>query len=221
MRAGLGLMPRDKRAPVLLVSGAHRGGGATTVAGNLAAAAARAGSRVALLDANLRHPSLHTLFRLPNREGLAEALQSGADPVALLHASTLSGLHVLTAGDAPAEAIDLLGSDRMRAALAAMQAAHDLVVIDAASSAGPDVAALAPHADASVVVARLRGARLPEFAALGQRLRLAGIRPRGVVVTLFDAGGASATPRDAANIAAMETSPAESAQPRPGLRSAK
>lgn len=222
LRAGLDALRRDGSASVLLVAGVQRGDGATTVATNLAAAAARAGSRVVLVDANLRQPTLHTTFRLPDRAGLTTTLRAEGDPLALLHETALPGLRVLTAGPAPADAIDLLGSERMRATLAALRAACDLVVIDTATVDGPDAAALAPHAETVLVVARLGAARLPTLAAAGQRLRLSGARLAGVVVTLFEANAAPSTAvRGAAASAASETAQAETAQPHAGLRSAK
>src|SRR5436305_6510331 len=135
LRAGLGLGAGQVVDPaqgrVIAVAGVRPGDGTTTIAANLAAVAARAGMRVVLVDANLRRPALHKLFGLLDGAGLAAALRDSLDPLSLLRESSLSQLHVLVAGHAPAEAIDLLSYRRMRDVLAALRTSNDVIVIDA------------------------------------------------------------------------------------------
>lgn len=203
-------------APVLAVTGMQPGDGASTVAVNLAAAVARSGLDVILVDANPRRPSLHAIFGLSEPSGLAEALFDDVDPVALLRETRLPHLRVLTAGRAPAEALDLLGSPRMSVVLSALRASGHLVVLDTAPSTHAEAALTAALAGATVLVTRLRatnGAALTETRA---RLRQAGARLAGTVVTVF-------SPPAPAVQAAPTVGASTAAEPRgrTGLRSAK
>jgi succinoglycan biosynthesis transport protein ExoP len=65
---------RGQRA--LLVTGLHRGNGASTTASNLALALAQSGMRVLLIDANLRRPVQHEIFHVVNTRGLTNSLVS-------------------------------------------------------------------------------------------------------------------------------------------------
>jgi Mrp family chromosome partitioning ATPase len=139
--------------------------------------------RVVLVDANLRRPALHTFFGLPDGAGLTAALRDGLDPLSLLQESSLSHLHVLVAGRAPAEAIDLLGSQRMRDVLASLRTSNDVIMVDAATAA--DVAVVSALAGATLVVARMRGADQAALVAAGRHFRRAGAHLVGTVVTSF------------------------------------
>jgi len=173
-------------ARVLAVVGVREGDGASAVASNLAVAAARAGARTILVDANLRRPALHTLFNLPNGAGLATLLRDDDDPRALLQDGPLPNLHILTAGTAPEEAIDLVSSARMDRLLLALRASGDVVVLDAGLAGTPESGVLAALADNTMVVVRLRNAGPEALETAGERLRLAGAQTSGVAVTLFN-----------------------------------
>ena len=187
---GLGTDPEHAATPrVLAVVGATPGSGASTVTVNLATVTARTGARVILVDANLRRPVLHTLFEAPEGAGLSTLLRDGADPAALLQGTAVPSLRLLAAGPTAASAIDLLDSTRMQAALAALRGMADLVVVDAGAAALPDTAALARLADGTLLVAKQGTGDKTALATLADRLRLAGGRLEGVVVTLFAGAG--------------------------------
>ena len=172
--------------------------------------------RVVLVDANLRRPALHKLFGLPDGAGLAAALREGLDPLSLPRESSLSHLHVLVAGHAPAEAIDLLSSRRMCDVLAALRSSNDVIVVDAATAA--DAAVVGALVDATLVVARQRGADQAALVAAGRHLRRAGARLAGVAVTSFPvSAGARRAPQPAVAAGAAEAGPSG----RAGLTSAK
>jgi len=173
-------------ARVLAVVGVREGDGASAVASNLAVAAARAGARTILVDANLRRSALHTLFNLPNSAGLATLLRDDDDPRALLQDGPLPNLRILTAGTAPEEAIDLVSSACMDRLLLTLRASGDVVVLDAGLAGTPESGVLAALADNTMVVARLRNAGPEALETAGERLRLAGAQTSGVAVTLFN-----------------------------------
>lgn len=103
--------------------------GKTTTAANLAVTMAFTGLRVLLIDADLRHPSLHHVFGLKNDKGLSNLvlnLPSQIDEIALGRPSPLAsledviqdtcipGLRVITSGPVPVNPAELLSSEAMR-----------------------------------------------------------------------------------------------------------
>jgi Mrp family chromosome partitioning ATPase len=120
------------------------------------------------------------------------------------------------AGHAPAEAIDLLGSQRMRDVLAALCTSNDVIVVDAATAA--DAAVVSALAGATVVVARMRGADQAALVAAGRHLRRAGAHLVGTVVTSFSA---SADARRAPQARAAAGAAEAGTSGRAGLTSAK
>lgn len=93
----------------LQVTSANATEGKTTVASHLAAALVYGGEHVVLIDGDLRNPSLHTRFGLPNDMGLSTVML-GQIPLsdALLRVDGMPGLLVLPAGPLPGNPADFL-----------------------------------------------------------------------------------------------------------------
>jgi capsular exopolysaccharide synthesis family protein len=85
--------------------------------------------RVLLIDADLRLPSVHWIFRLPNTSGLSDGLRSTATDLTLLQVS--EHLSILPAGQPDGNQMAGLTSDRMQALLQEAGAAFDWVLLDA------------------------------------------------------------------------------------------
>lgn len=143
---------------VILVTSAGAGEGKTSTVANLAASFAEGGKLVCCLDCDIRHPRLHAYLGGDTGEGVVDFLsQDHDDPgqalSALARQTTVPGVWLVPRGSATSQPGGLVGSAGTLVAAAAELA--DVVLIDA----GPllavgDPAALAPHVDAVVVVAR-------------------------------------------------------------------
>jgi protein-tyrosine kinase len=83
--------------------------------------------RVLLIDADLRRPSIHQIFRLPKTIGLSEALRSGSRPHLLELSPTLS---ILPAGELEGDPLGALTSDRLPALVENCARAFDWVLLD-------------------------------------------------------------------------------------------
>jgi capsular exopolysaccharide synthesis family protein len=178
------LLARADTSKVLLVTSALPGEGKSTVALGLAASLAGAGRSVVLLDANLRHPSLHNALGLSNGRGLSDLLQNGGqDCEPYLQQSTVPGLRLLAAGPRPGDPTLLLESPRMADLLQTLRAATDVVIVDAPAALGlADVVTLSPLCDAALLVIRSGKTQLQDALAAKAQLLGAGARLASVVL---------------------------------------
>jgi capsular exopolysaccharide synthesis family protein len=141
---------------VIAVTSPSIGDGKSVTAANLALTMAQeVSSRVVLLDADLRRPTVHSLFGLPQQPGLAEVLTGEAaleDAVVELPDFRLT---VVTAGVPPERPAELLGSGAMRRVLDALRSRFDRVIIDTPPALPlADVGVLAPLTDGVVLIVR-------------------------------------------------------------------
>jgi len=119
----------EQRAPVIAVCSSMPGEGKSTISANLARALAATGSRVVLVDADLRKSTVHRHFGIPNRIGLSSVLEGSATIQDAVVASDEMHLSLLPAGPSPASAPRLLQLG-FGAVVGALRDRFDHVLID-------------------------------------------------------------------------------------------
>lgn len=126
--------------------------GKSTTAANLAMAMALDGKRVIIVDADLRRPSLHKLFRLESSPGLTDVLVGTHEIEDVIRPSGVDNVSVIAAGSPPPNPAELLGSARMVELITQLEAISDIVLFDS-----PPALAVA---DGVVLAARTNGVLL-------------------------------------------------------------
>lgn len=155
LRVGLHIADLDNPPKVILVTSTIPREGKTTAALSLAFSAQRAGLKVALVDADLRHPVATKYFRLGGRPGLADNLLGAATENEI--AVDIDGMTVIPAGAKTTTPPDLLGSERMKQLLASLREKYDYVFLDSAPVAPViDAKVLAQLVEKVVYVVRWR-----------------------------------------------------------------
>jgi non-specific protein-tyrosine kinase len=152
LRTNIQFSSLDKPIHTLLVTSTSPDEGKSTTLSNLAVTIAQAEQRVILVDCDLRRPSLHTLFGVPNEQGLTSVILNQGDGELPLHATSVPGLSLLTSGPLPPRPADLLGSRRMEVLIERLRSEADMVLFDT-----PPVIAVT---DAAVLATRLDGVLL-------------------------------------------------------------
>jgi polysaccharide biosynthesis transport protein len=131
LRTSLVFTNGSEGARVIAVTSSQPLEGKTTTAANLALALALGGSRVLLIDADLRRPGLHKTMGLGNTAGLSHLLVGQARIREVIQRTSEPNLYVITAGRTPPNPSELLASERMNLFLANLaQGPFDWVVID-------------------------------------------------------------------------------------------
>jgi polysaccharide biosynthesis transport protein len=128
--------------------------GKTTTACNLAVALALGGSRVMLIDADMRRPGLHRTMGLQNEVGLSHVLTGQARVREAVQRTSEPNLYVMTAGRTPPNPSELLSSARMQNLIANLKTGpFDWVIIDTPPVlAVTDAVIIAPHVSGLVFV---------------------------------------------------------------------
>jgi capsular exopolysaccharide synthesis family protein len=128
--------------------------GKTTIACNLAASIAESGSRVVLIDGDLRRPMLHEIFGLDNTEGLSTFI-AGTSDIKVDELAAHNNLYVVTSGPKPPNPSELLISKRLKILLGAFKEKFDFIVLDTPPLISvSDALVISKIVDASLVVVR-------------------------------------------------------------------
>ncbi|MGB3404116.1 MAG: polysaccharide biosynthesis tyrosine autokinase [Microcoleaceae cyanobacterium] len=151
------LLSYDRPIRSLVISSATAEDGKSTIAVHLAQIAAAIGRRVLLVDANFRHPQLHTFFNLPNQRGFSDAIASDLSlNEAIQQVPREDNLFVLTAGEVPPDPIKLLSSKKRQYLMEQFDAFFDLVIYDTPPLTGlADSHILSAHTDGTILVVKI------------------------------------------------------------------
>jgi capsular exopolysaccharide synthesis family protein len=201
IRAHLRFFSVDRELRTILIASPAPGDGKTTIARYLSEAAARSGSRVLLLELDLRQPTLAQQFAIEPGPGVADVLigtsrlDEATQSVAVQGPSPeVAGGHsldVLTAGAVlPPNPGELLESRAMDIVLERAKSGYDLVVIDTPPlTAVSDAFPLLTKVDGVVIVGRIGHSRRDAAEQLQQVLSSSGAPLLGVIVNGAKSGG--------------------------------
>jgi len=192
LRTSLVLLPTGRAPQTLLVTSSVRSEGKTTTAINIATTLAQLGANVLIVDADMRCPSLHSIFNLENRDGLSTILSgelSETEIFAIIQKHEQSGLHLLVSGPIPSNPAELLGSKELCRVTNLLQSAFTYVIIDSPPIAAfTDGVIIASTVDGVLLVVQ-SGKTSPDLVRRSQQLLAdIGARILGVVLNNAELG---------------------------------
>ena len=191
LRTNLQFVDVDHPPRTLVVTSSVPGEGKSATTCNLAMTLAHAGSRVVLVEADLRRPTMGSYLGLEPGAGLTTALIGRADVTDLLQ--PFGPIEVLTCGPIPPNPSELLGSDLMRELLAGLAERFDYVVIDAPPLLPvTDAAVLSKIVDGVIVLVRSGKTRREQLTRALDHLKSVDARILGSVLNMVPSKGRDA-----------------------------
>jgi chain length determinant protein tyrosine kinase EpsG len=176
---------RPERRTLAVVS-ADPGDGRSYIAANLAVLFAQLGERTLLIDADLRFPRQHRIFRLMGGRGLAHALHGGGMTANAEKVPYFESLFVLAAGAVPPNPSELLSRVGLAALLDEAARHYSVVLIDtSAASRGSDAQLVTARAAGTLLVARHNRTRFGALQQLQHAIGRSGAPVAGAVLNKF------------------------------------
>jgi capsular exopolysaccharide synthesis family protein len=172
---------------VIVFTSAGASEGKTVSSINLATSLAEAGARVLLLDVDLRRPSCHRTLGVPNERGLSSFLAGQAELESLVRVLDAHHISFVPAGPPPPNPAELVGSERMRGALADLRESYDFVILDSPPVLPvTDAVVLGREADGTVLVVKGHDTPRELVRRARDQLLLANVHLLGAVVNNVD-----------------------------------
>lgn len=157
------------------------GDGKTYCAANLAVTLAQLGGRTLLVDADMRGPRVHEVFRVSNRAGLSGILSGRADKGVIQQVSGVASLFILPVGITPPNPLELVERPAFGLLMRELASKFDYVVVDTPAAVyGADAAVIAARCGTALVIARKDASRVGMLQELvgsfaGSPAKLAGV----------------------------------------------
>jgi chain length determinant protein tyrosine kinase EpsG len=171
-------------AQTLAVVSPQRGDGRSLMAANLAVCFAQVGFRTLLVDADMRNPIQHRLFKLDDRQGLATLLAGRVDGRVFNQMDSLPTLSVMPVGGLPPNPQELLLRPTLGRLIEEARSRFEMILFDTpAASTGSDYQIIGAEAVGALIVTRREKTRTRDAKQLVDACRGFGIRVVGSAMT--------------------------------------
>lgn len=155
LRTNIQFSSVDKPLKTILVTSSGPMEGKTTTIANLAVIFAQCGSKVLLIDTDLRRPMLHKVFMLLNDRGLTNLLTAQKDSVSFIQHDVVKNLDVLTSGIIPPNPSELLSSNAMKNFIENIKNNYDIVLMDSPPVGSvTDASIISTYVDGTILVVK-------------------------------------------------------------------
>ena len=174
----------ERQKGAVLFTSSVSGEGTTTICSNVALALTKiCPGNILLLDGNVRHPEIHTLFDLDPLPGLTDILSGKINWEDAVRISDLENFFILPFGEPLSAPLSLLGSEEMEQLLNDLKKEFDFILLDLPPVLESDEAVLiAPWMEALVLVIQARATRKEIVMRATERV----IRHKGFLGAVFN-----------------------------------
>ena len=170
----------------LAVVGCETKVGRSFIAANLSVVFSQLGEKTLLIDANLREPTLHKLFKLENRVGLSTYLGGSISQIPTIELPAFVGLSLLPSGPTPPNPQELLSRPAFTTLIESVVQDYDVVLIDTPSwSEGADAQIIGSRAGAALLITRLDYSSVNSATNFVETLGQSDCRVLGAVLNSF------------------------------------
>lgn len=185
-------LPENEKCPVIGVTSSMRGEGKSTTAVNLSYVFAEKGSKVLLIDADLRIPSIAKKLDIDSAPGLADLLKGKGTQITEFQTYILPNWCILPSGDIPPNPSELLGSRRMEKLLDQLREIFDYIIIDLPPvNLVSDALSISGLISGMLVVIREEYTEKKELERCFRQLKLSNVNVFGCVMNESKGGGRS------------------------------
>lgn len=157
LRTNILFSRKNEKANTLTVVSGGAGEGKSTTIFNLATVFAQNGSRILIVDSDLRRPSLHKHVGVSNALGLTDYLLATKSLEEVVQTTKHENLDFLPSGKLPSSSMGILNSSKMKSFIAEARKRYDYVFFDSPPIMGvSDASILASEVDMAILVIQYR-----------------------------------------------------------------
>ncbi len=184
IRTGLLFALSTAQEKSIVCTSAEPGAGKSTTCSNVAITMAQTGAKVILIDADMRKPTQHKIFRVNNAQGLSKLLSGLAAMKDTIQRDVVTNLDLITSGPIPPNPSELLGSENMLNLLNRLSEEYDYIFIDTPPvNVVSDAFMLAKKVAGVMLVARQKQTHYEELQKAVESIRALEANVLGVVIT--------------------------------------
>lgn len=182
LRTNLQYSTAGRSPQIVMVTSCMAAEGKSTVSANLAIAFASKGERTLLIDADLKCPRLHGVFKRTRKNGLSDVLTGQEESTAAIAPTGIENLDLLCAGPPSPNPVELLDSEEMSRLLEDLRGRYQRIVLDTAPLSGlSDSIVISTRVDGLCLVASIGKTRTDVLRRVVRQMQGKPARMLGIV----------------------------------------
>lgn len=186
LRTNITFSIKDRQNKTILFTSADFDGGKSMVTANLGVVMAQTGSRVLIVDTDLRSPMIHRFFDSDNSNGLSDLLKKNLRIIDTVRDTGIKGLSYIPGGAIPSNPAELLETRNMKEFLEEAAELYDIILLDAPPvMAVSDVSVLLPLIEGVVMVVKSGFTKIDRVIQVKKHLEKFNAKIIGVVLNEF------------------------------------
>ncbi|QFR43187.1 GumC family protein [Sulfurimonas xiamenensis] len=130
IRTNLQFMATYSSHKTIMISSTIPAEGKTTTSSNLGAILAMSDKKTIILNLDLRLPTLHKVFNLPNDSGMSNFLSGHTQPEEIIQNTEITNLDIISSGPVPPNPSELIMSERMEEIIEFLKQSYDYIILD-------------------------------------------------------------------------------------------
>jgi len=130
LRTNLQFMVHGDRSHVIAITSTIGGEGKTLISSNLSAIMSIADKKTIVINLDMRKPTLHTRFSVPNKQGMSTLLSGSSNLESVIQKTQYPNLHVITSGPVPPNPSELIQSALMEKVIGKLREHYDVIILD-------------------------------------------------------------------------------------------
>ena len=192
LRTNLQFSRKENQANVILVTSTVSGEGKSTIVANLGAIFQMANMKTILVNLDLRKPTLHHYFNVPNKAGISTYLSGRSRIGEIIQPTEYKNLDIISSGPTPPNPSELILNDKLDELIEALKEEYDYIFIDSAPMGlVSDTMHLMQYADTSLIVFRENYAKKSFVTDLNNLVEKHDLKHIGLVINSVDASSSS------------------------------
>lgn len=187
LRTNIQFSSLDDPIKTMIVTSAMPGEGKSTTIANMAVVFAQMGSKVLLVDCDLRKPKIHKLFNVSNKSGITNVLSEHGDYQKYIIKTEIENLDLLASGTIPPNPSEILGSNAMKEVLHNIRQQYDVILIDTPPvGTVTDAQILSTIVDGTIIVAASGQVKIDALQRAKNLLEKVNANILGVIINKLD-----------------------------------
>ena len=183
LKTNIEFLPTKNKSKIISITSTVGGEGKSTISSNLGVVYSLSGKKTLIINLDMRKPTLHKIFGLPNAKGISNVLAGHESIDNVIEKTDKDNLYIIPSGPIPPNPFELIQSPKLWESLEYLREKFDIIILDTPPvGIVADAVHVLKHSDINLYVIRLNYSRKDVLQNINRITKFYKIRNLGLVI---------------------------------------